>query len=119
MSRDNRHRLSRNRRAATASAEVPRRGHAAEKNHRPNEESSDGDHSGDDSANNITERVRELRGLKAAKPLDVLPEGVASAKKSRPKFTVEHLMKAEGMEWLRHHMPRHARFAHKDDAMDA
>lgn len=84
-----------------------------------NEENSDGDRSADESENNVAQRVRELRGLNAAKSLDVLPEGVASANKSRPKFTVDHLMKAEGMEWLRDHMPVQAKFAHKDDAMDA
>ncbi|KAJ8605132.1 hypothetical protein CTAYLR_000457 [Chrysophaeum taylorii] len=54
-----------------------------------------------------------------ALPSDVLPEGVATGKRTRPKFTVDHLMKADGMEWLREHMPKLAKFDHKDEAADA
>ena len=41
------------------------------------------------------------------------------ARAPRPKFTENHLMKAEGLEWLVKHMPKRAKCRHRDAAEDA
>lgn len=74
----------------------------------------------DEPGEEVTTSVEAVKGkMSAVLPENVLPVNVTATKKSRPKLTVDHLMKAEGLEWLRDHMPKVAKFKKKDDVADA
>lgn len=62
-----------------------------------------------------------LDSVKNVMPASVLPDGIVTTmkrKKLRPTFTVDDLMSAQGIEWLRDNMPKLAKFDRKDDAAD-
>lgn len=95
-------RLNRSRRASSSSPPPPRQ----------EEEEEEGEEDvGLDSVKKVTPSA------------SVLPEGIVTTtmkrKKTRATFTIDDLMKAEGIEWLRDNMPKLAKFDRKDDASDA